>query len=228
MIKLDPFEIALLTKLEKSQKQTLNEILLDIGCNPETFFDELNSEEISDPFFYIGQRVFYPYHGEGQLLEIEKVEIDGETISVIVLSITKNNGTESSKDGIVKIPVEKAKDYGLRPLYDDESVNQIFRILVGYKSTWYNDGNWIERVQKRAKSNNLREIAKAVALLHSEGAAYPRNTLVSKLFNDAIYKLVIRISRIERRSKHQIRGDIMQALDTRIGYDDSFSSVVFK
>jgi len=70
------------------------------------------------------QYVIYPSHGIGQILEIEKKEIAGQMLKMYVIEFEKEKM-------ILRVPVEKTKEIGVRKVSTKNQLKEIFEILTG-------------------------------------------------------------------------------------------------
>ena len=70
------------------------------------------------------QYVVYPSHGIGQILEIEKKEIAGQMLKMYVIEFEKEKM-------ILRVPIEKTKEIGVRKVSTKNQLKEIFEILTG-------------------------------------------------------------------------------------------------
>ena len=70
------------------------------------------------------QYVIYPSHGIGQILEIEKKEIAGQMLKMYVIEFEKEKM-------ILRVPIEKTKEIGVRKVSTKNQLKEIFEILTG-------------------------------------------------------------------------------------------------
>ena len=70
------------------------------------------------------QYVIYPSHGIGQILEIEKKEIAGQMLKMYVIEFEKEKM-------ILRVPIEKTKEIGVRKISTKNQLKEIFEILTG-------------------------------------------------------------------------------------------------
>ena len=74
--------------------------------------------------FFPEQYVVYPSHGIGQILEIEKKEIAGQFLTMYVIEFEKEKM-------ILRVPIEKTKEIGVRKVSTRNQLKEIFDILTG-------------------------------------------------------------------------------------------------
>ena len=70
------------------------------------------------------QYVIYPSHGIGQILEIEKKEIAGQMLKMYVIEFEKEKM-------ILRVPIEKTKEIGVRKVSTKNQLKEIFERLTG-------------------------------------------------------------------------------------------------
>ena len=70
------------------------------------------------------QYVVYPSHGIGQILEIEKKEIAGQILTMYVIEFEKEKM-------ILRVPIEKTKEIGVRKVSTKNQLKEIYEILTG-------------------------------------------------------------------------------------------------
>ena len=70
------------------------------------------------------QYVIYPSHGIGQILEIEKKEIAGQMLKMYVIEFEKEKM-------ILRVPIEKTKEIGVRKVSTKNQLKEIYEILTG-------------------------------------------------------------------------------------------------
>jgi len=70
------------------------------------------------------QYVVYPSHGIGQILEIEKKEIAGQMLTMYVIEFEKEKM-------ILRVPIEKTKEIGVRKISTKNQLKDVFEILTG-------------------------------------------------------------------------------------------------
>jgi CarD family transcriptional regulator len=116
--------------------------------------------------FKIDQAVVHPAHGVGIVREIKKQFILGQEVSYFNIDFPYNDLDK------VMIPVDKAKDLGLRNVVGDDTIEEMLTIMRDRK------GNQLEMLEdesfhkrhreylERVQSGNLLEVAKVYKTLH--------------------------------------------------------------
>ncbi len=110
--------------------------------------------------FKAGDKVVYPAHGVGEIVGKEKQEIVGVQIVVYVISFLKDKMT-------LRVPVNRARESGLRALSDPKLVDQAVVTLKGRARP--GRGMWSRRAQEyeaKINSGDMISIAEVVRDLH--------------------------------------------------------------
>lgn len=106
--------------------------------------------------FDIGDKIVYPMHGAGVIVDIEKKEILGETKDYLIMQMPIG-------DMRVMIPVDNVVDIGVRSIIEVEQIEEVVEILKGHKTAM--PDNWNRRYRlnmDRIKSGDIYEIAEVV------------------------------------------------------------------
>lgn len=106
--------------------------------------------------FNIGDKVVYPMHGAGIIENIEEREIHGVQYKYYVLRIPIG----SMK---VFIPLNKAKEIGVRNIVDRGELQEVFTVLQGETNVL--SPNWNRRYRanlEKLKSGDIYEVAEVV------------------------------------------------------------------
>lgn len=106
--------------------------------------------------FNIGDKVVYPMHGAGVIVDIEKKEILGEIKNYLIMKMPIG-------DMKVMIPVDNVVDIGVRSIIDHKAIDEVVEILKGHRTTM--PDNWNRRYRMnmdRIKSGDIYEIADVV------------------------------------------------------------------
>ena len=102
--------------------------------------------------FEIGEKIFYPMHGAGVIVDIQEKEILNQVEKFYVAKMP----------GEVKLmlPVKSAENLGLRPLVSEEEASGIISSLLD--KSFFMPENWTERYngnKEKLKTGDLHEIA---------------------------------------------------------------------
>ncbi|MDR1391458.1 MAG: CarD family transcriptional regulator [Holosporales bacterium] len=141
--------------------------------------------------FKVGSWVVYPSHGVGKLDDIEKIEINGERMDFFVISFNKNKL-------VLKLPIKKALESGLRKVVSKEEMKSVFDILIqkGRKRRLM----WSKRAQEyemKVNSGNLLSIAEVIRELYREGGDIVQSFSERQIYQLAMERLALEVSIVE-------------------------------
>jgi CarD family transcriptional regulator, regulator of rRNA transcription len=107
--------------------------------------------------FRVKDRVVYPHHGAAIIEDTEKrIMPDGEEKDFFVLHMTHG-------DLVLKVPVDKAEEIGMRYPISVEDVEDVFEVLA--KKDVREPTNWSRRFknhQEKLKSGDVYQVAEVV------------------------------------------------------------------
>ena len=121
--------------------------------------------------FKVDQAVVHPAHGVGIVREIKKQFILGQEVSYFYIDFPYNDLDR------VMIPVDKAKDLGLREVVDDKTIEEMLKIIRD------RNGNYLDMLEdesfhkrhreylERVQSGDILEVAKVYKTLHERSKA---------------------------------------------------------
>lgn len=141
--------------------------------------------------FSIGERVVYPSHGVGEIINIDSQEIGNITIEVYVISFSKSNM-------ILKIPVNRAVASGLRPIITKDDISKIYEKLQENTNKQTNK-MWSRRAQEyeaKINSGDLIAVAEVLNVL-SENVNKDRSYSERTIFELALNRLASEIAILE-------------------------------
>lgn len=134
--------------------------------------------------FNIGDKIVYPMHGAGVIVDIENVEILGEKRRYYIMKMPIG-------DMKVMVPVDSVEDIGIRQIVSEEDMKKVIKILKGNKSEM--SQNWNRRYRanmNRIKSGDIFEIAEVVRNLMILDTEKGLSTGERKMLNSARQMLV--------------------------------------
>ena len=104
---------------------------------------------ISAAKFKIGEKVVYPSHGVGEIIDIESQEILDTMLEVYVISFPQDKMT-------LRVPVNKSSNSSLRPIASKNDIENVYSILNEKPKR----GNkmWSRRAQEYETKINSGEI----------------------------------------------------------------------
>jgi CarD family transcriptional regulator len=126
--------------------------------------------------FKVGDKVVYPHHGAGRILEVAERTVCGEPKEYMTIRILHNDMT-------VMVPVENAERAGIRSVIDEVLVHEVIGVL-------HNDAtkmpmNWNRRLKHnrdKIKSGDIFEVADVVRNLAIRDAQKGLSTGEKQMF----------------------------------------------
>ena len=101
--------------------------------------------------FGIGDKVVYPSHGVGEIVNVENQTVADQSIRVYVISFVQEKMT-------LRVPISRAETIGLRSLVTKDSIKNIYKALK--ESAKQGNKMWSRRAQEyEAKINSGDVIA---------------------------------------------------------------------
>ncbi len=138
--------------------------------------------------FKVGERIVYPSHGVGEIVNVEQQLIAGADIKVYVISFPQDKM-------ILKVPVNRAAISGLRKLVSKTDLAIIYSTLQGKAK----QGNrmWSRRAQEyesKINSGNVVAVAEVVRDLYKNvdsDRSYSERTIYESALNRLAGELAI-------------------------------------
>jgi CarD family transcriptional regulator len=106
--------------------------------------------------YLVGDKVVYPRHGAGEIVEIEREEVLGQQRQYLTIEILHNHMT-------VMIPVGSAARAGLRKVIAADAVDEVLEVLCGDPTQM--PTRWQDRSkhnQKKLSTGDILEVAEVV------------------------------------------------------------------
>ncbi len=156
--------------------------------------------------FKIGSWVVYPIHGVGLLKDIDTMTIAGSEISFFVIVFKKNKL-------VLKLPVQKAIDSGLRNVASKDDLQSIFDTL-STKAT-RKKIVWSKRFQEynsKLKSGSLQMVAEVIRDIYRDGGILNLSFSERQIYYEAVERLAKEISIIEDTAEGEVMQKIEKAL----------------
>lgn len=148
--------------------------------------------------FEIGDRIFYPMHGAGEIVNVEKREILGEELEYYVMFIPVGSIR-------VMVPVKNAENVGLRELSSQEEVDQAFAILADEKTKM--PQNWNRRFRlnlDKIKGGDIFEIAAVIRNLILRDREKTLSTGERKMLNTAKQMLISEVVLVLDKNEEEV------------------------
>jgi CarD family transcriptional regulator len=145
-----------------------------------------------DLAFATGEYVVYPTHGVGRVIGVEKQEISGMSLEVIVISFDKEKMT-------LRVPVAKTEVAGMRRLSTRKTMETAMTTLRGrarVKRTM-----WSRRAQEyeaKINSGDPVSIAEVVRDLHRNVGQPDRSYSERQLYEAAFERLIREVAAVDQ------------------------------
>lgn len=137
--------------------------------------------------FKIGDRVVYPHHGAAVVESTETREAFGQKTEYLVLRMAHG-------DMVLRVPVDKAEEVGMRWPISTEDVEDLFEVLA--RRDVREPANWSRRFknhQEKLKSGDVYQVAEVVRNLalreRDKGLSAGEKTLFTKARNVLVSEL---------------------------------------
>jgi CarD family transcriptional regulator len=127
----------------------------------------------------VGDKVVYPHHGAGKIMQIEQKEVLGQLREYLTIQILHNDMT-------VMVPVENADRAGLRKVVAADVVDQVIDVLRGDPTRM--PKNWSRRYKHnrdKLKTGDIFEVAEVVRNLAIRHADKGLSTGEKQMFSKA-------------------------------------------
>jgi RNA polymerase-interacting CarD/CdnL/TRCF family regulator len=150
--------------------------------------------------FKVGDKVSFGLHGKCIITAIENKEFSGNSMEFYQIKSIKNplfpNAYQTDKAAHIYVPVQSAKEKGLRELLDAPKIPELFLIIKGKHETYFSlDANWIQ-TQKHIEESIRREgatgLAKALNHLYILKSKANNNSKEQEKLFDRVKKILIR------------------------------------
>jgi len=147
--------------------------------------------------FRVNEHIVYPAHGVGQITEIATQEIAGMSLDLFVVKFDKEKM-------VLRVPLDKAKDIGMRKLADDKVMDGAIKTLKGrarVKRTM-----WSRRAQEyeaKINSGDLIAIAEVVRDLFRNENQPEQSYSERQLYEAAVERMAREVATIEKSTEDE-------------------------
>ena len=145
--------------------------------------------------FNKGDHVVYPSYGPGKILAIKKEIINGKRIQVLIISINDRV--------VLRIPVEKIKDLGLRKLSTANRLKDAIAVLKA-KTRKKKKTMWSRRAQEyetKILSGNLVSIAEVLKELYKKDSFDESSFSEKQIYASALDRLSRELAAMKKLDK---------------------------
>ena len=149
----------------------------------------------SNAKFNKGDQVVYPSYGPGKILAIKKEIINGKRIQVLIISINDRV--------VLRIPVEKIKDLGLRKLSTANRLKDAIAVLKA-KAKKKKKTMWSRRAQEyetKILSGNLVSIAEVLKELYKKDSFDESSFSEKQIYASALDRLSRELAAMKKLDK---------------------------
>jgi len=156
--------------------------------------------------FEKGLSVFYPFHGAGQIVDIEEKEVLGEKREYLIIEFPLTHTK-------VMLPTNNLNVTGLRPLATEKIIKQSFTILASDGDV--NTFDWKQRCKlhtEMIKSGKILDIAEVIRNLHRRNIVKELSSTEKKLYQDALDMISSEIAIVLNKDSENIRNEISSIL----------------
>lgn len=147
--------------------------------------------------FRVNEHIVYPAHGVGQITEIATQEIAGMSLDLFVVKFDKEKM-------VLRVPLDKAKDIGMRKLADDKTMDGAIKTLKGrarVKRTM-----WSRRAQEyeaKINSGDLIAIAEVVRDLFRNENQPEQSYSERQLYEAAMERMAREVATVEKTTEDE-------------------------
>lgn len=146
--------------------------------------------------FKEGDFVVYPAHGVGRLVKFEVYEVDGVKAELMVITFDRDRMT-------LRLPPNKAKSFGLRPLSSKEHMNLALESLKHKMKA--RRTMWSRRAQEyeaKINSGDLNAIAEVLRELHRSPSQSDQSYSERQIYQSALERLARELAAVESIGEH--------------------------
>ena len=159
--------------------------------------------------FKVGERVVYPSHGVGEIVDIEAQMIADISLKVYVISFPQEKMT-------LRVPVNRASAVGLRTLINKNDVHEVYTTLQGKPKR----GNkmWSRRAQEyetKINSGEISAIAEVVRDLY-KNVDNDRSYSERTIYESALNRLASEIAVLENISEAESSAKLIDLLKEKL------------
>lgn len=161
---------------------------------------------MKDPVFKKGQFVVYPAHGVGVIEGIEKQEISGSTLAVLVISFKKDKM-------VVRLPLNNSTSKKVRNLCSKEEMEKAIDYLrVPTKAKKMMWSRRAQEYESKINSGDLMSITQVVRDLYRSDTQPEHSYSERQIFQAAIDRLVREYAAVAQIDEKQAMEDLKKAL----------------
>ncbi|OCL27863.1 CarD family transcriptional regulator [Orenia metallireducens] len=152
--------------------------------------------------FEVGDKIVYPNHGAGTIIDIEQKEILGEKKQYYIMKLPIG-------DMKVMIPKDNVEEIGLRNVVDSNMVSKVYQVLKGDQSEM--SQNWNRRFRantEKIKTGDIFEVAEVVRNLTIRDIVKGLSTGEKKMLNNSRQILISELVLAEGKDEKEVEEKI--------------------
>jgi len=157
--------------------------------------------------FEVGDKIVYPNHGAGTIIDIEQKEILGEKKQYYIMKLPIG-------DMKVMIPKDNVEEIGLRNVVDSDMVSKVYQVLKGDQSEM--SQNWNRRFRantEKIKTGDIFEVAEVVRNLTIRDIIKGLSTGEKKMLNNSRQILISELVLAEGKDEKEVEEKINTIFD---------------
>ena len=166
----------------------------------------IKSKKTNNMKFNKGDYVVYPSYGPGKILGVKKEIFNGKRIEVIIISINERV--------ILRVPIEKIKDLGLRKLSTTNRLKDALNILKA-KVKKKRKTMWSKRAQEyesKILSGNLVLIAEVLKELYKKDSFDESSFSEKQIYASALDRLSRELAAMRKLDKETASEELEEIL----------------
>ncbi len=157
--------------------------------------------------FRVGEKVFYPFHGAGEISEIKEKEVLGSK-NVYYEIFFPLTGTK------ISVPANNAEKIFLRTISAEEKIKEGLKYLTSKEI--YIENNWknrYTRYQTLLKSGQLIEMLEVLKSLYFQNKKKEISISEKRLYNQTLNLITSEISLSLNRNPEDVKKEILEILN---------------
>ncbi|MGI4776021.1 MAG: CarD family transcriptional regulator [Janthinobacterium lividum] len=161
--------------------------------------------------FNIGDRVVYPSHGVGEIINIEPQKVGDTEIMFYVISFPRDKM-------IVRVSVKRATASGLRTLADRSDLSAVYDILKRVKLSKNTNKMWSRRAVEygnKINSGNIVALAEVVRDLYKNSES-ERSYSERTIYESALNRLAREVAALETIELSEATNKLIEYLEQEI------------
>jgi CarD family transcriptional regulator len=159
--------------------------------------------------FKVGDKAVYPAQGVAEVVSIEEKDIAGNRQKFYVLRILDT-------DRKIMVPVNNARNVGLRPPISETEIREIFEILRE-RTIAFDNQTWNRRYRgfmDKIKTGSVFDVAEVMRDLYRLKAEKSLSYGEKRMLETARTLIVKEIAVARRKSEEKVRAEIEKIFDT--------------